>query len=163
MHVTGADVISVKGASLVFLTGGGTVTCTQDNYCQSTLGDESAALLCLSSRPLAGTWLVWSPTCRRFRWMHCSCPACVNVCIRALTLRPGWLSLGLVGEKGNMEVRMSHPWKQIHQLRLKIIASIHFVYCLSIQSRNIGCKGWLSRLGQSTTFLTLEGETHLIL
>lgn len=127
MHVTGADVISVKGASLVFLTGGGTVTCTQDNYCQSTRGDESAALLCLSSRPLAGTWLVWSPTCRRFRWMHCSCPACVNVCIRALTLRPGWLSLGLVGEKGNMEVRMSHPWKQIHQLRLKIIASIHFV------------------------------------
>lgn len=54
MHVTGADVISVKGASLVFLTGG-TVTRTQDNYCQSTRGDESAALLCLSSRPLAGT------------------------------------------------------------------------------------------------------------
>lgn len=35
MHVTGADVISVKGASLVFLTGG-TATWTQDNYCQST-------------------------------------------------------------------------------------------------------------------------------
>lgn len=54
MHVTAADVISVRAASRVFLTGR-TVTRTQDNYCQSTRGDESAALLCLSSRPLPET------------------------------------------------------------------------------------------------------------
>lgn len=36
-------------------------------------------------------------------------------------------------------------------------------FCLLSFNLIIGCKGWLSCLGQSTTFLTLEGETHLIL
>lgn len=53
--------------------GGGAMTPTQDNYCRGAWGDESAALLCLSFRPLPGTWLVWPPTNQLLRWMHCFC------------------------------------------------------------------------------------------
>lgn len=79
MHVTGADVISVKGASLVFLTGGlwhGPRTITVRAHGVMNLLPYCVCHLDLWLGP---DWYGCLPT-DGFRWMHCFCPACVNVC-----------------------------------------------------------------------------------
>lgn len=91
MHVTGADVISVKGASLVFLTGerwhgprtitvraAGWWICCLIVFVISTSGWDLIGMVAY----LQTARLVWM---NRFR------PACVNVCVIARTLQPNWL------------------------------------------------------------------------